>query len=241
MHDCVHVGDCGYPRNPAIMERSASYKEGVESPDPPHTTINVAGEGVGAGDAPVAAPAPEADGDFTPAPKPAAPAAPAAPVPPPAAEPPAFRFLPLLRKIHSRVPNLEGYGLFIAKYACYTTTRLAAALSFVVVAHVIAEDFDVDNITDEQYGVFAGVGVLHISGMLAVPLTLLAVDDLKEKLQVDMAAGVLQKVRRHQHRERGRTGERENGRQGDRETGRQGEGEGERDRERGRGGVELVE
>lgn len=111
---------------------------------------------------------------------------------PPAEKP--FRFFPLLAEIHSMVIRLEGYLSFMLKYVPLQLLRLGAAISFLIVAHVIADDLDLENLAETHRAALIGVGVVNILGRLTPFLTRMFIDRLKESLQATQATAIVAKV-----------------------------------------------
>jgi hypothetical protein len=64
--------------------------------------------------------------------------------------PPPFRFFKLLGGVNKKVLALKKYPVFLVKFLLMQLIRIAAALSFVVAAYIIADDFDVENISNDQ-------------------------------------------------------------------------------------------
>jgi ABC-type multidrug transport system fused ATPase/permease subunit len=111
---------------------------------------------------------------------------------PPAEKP--FRFFPLLAEIHSMVVRLEGYPSFMLKYIPLQLLRLGAAVSFLIVAHVIADELDLENLAGTHRAALICVGVVNILGRLTPFLTRMSIDRLKESLQATQATAIVAKV-----------------------------------------------
>merc|ERR1719284_965455 len=82
----------------------------------------------------------------------------------------------------------------MVKYICLQAVRLAAAVSFLIVAYFLADDLDLANITPQQYLIFAGIGLVNILGRLAPPVTALCIDNFKESLQAEQATAIVAKL-----------------------------------------------
>lgn len=108
--------------------------------------------------------------------------------------PPPFRFFKLLREVNGMMMALKEYPVFLVKYTLLQAVRLATALSFLVLAFVLADDFDADDITTGQYVAFACVGVLNVVGRLTPFCVKLITDNLKENLQASQATAVVRKI-----------------------------------------------
>jgi ABC-type multidrug transport system fused ATPase/permease subunit len=106
-----------------------------------------------------------------------------------------FSFLKTLSFIHGNLTALEGYTTFIKWYIPLQVIRLITAVSpFVVIYFMADQEFDLNNITQEQYIIFSILGVVQVFGRLTPYATRYFVDDLKECLQVDQGVSVVAKI-----------------------------------------------
>eukprot|EP00038_Savillea_parva_P006201 m.162273 g.162273 ORF g.162273 m.162273 type:complete len:667 (-) comp12170_c0_seq1:218-2218(-) len=103
-------------------------------------------------------------------------------------------FVELLRAVHIKVVSLDGYPTFLVVFIVMQLVRIAAQLGVVVVAFIIGDDFDVNDISDEQYGIFGGLGVLYVIGSILPFATKFVIDRLKESLQIAQASAVVAKI-----------------------------------------------
>eukprot|EP00037_Helgoeca_nana_P017634 m.167052 g.167052 ORF g.167052 m.167052 type:complete len:661 (-) comp24077_c1_seq1:140-2122(-) len=108
--------------------------------------------------------------------------------------PPPFRFFKLLGGVNKKVLALKKYPVFLVKFLLMQLIRIAAALSFVVAAYIIADDFDVENISNDQYSAFAVLGVLYVIGSMVPFIGAMTIDNLKESLQAEQATAVVAKI-----------------------------------------------
>eukprot|EP00035_Acanthoeca_spectabilis_P020889 m.435107 g.435107 ORF g.435107 m.435107 type:complete len:662 (+) comp17813_c0_seq1:164-2149(+) len=108
--------------------------------------------------------------------------------------PPPFNFWALLNRIHKMIVKLKGYPLFVVKFVVMQLVRVSSALGFVVAAYVIGDDFDINDISRTQYAVFGALGALYVLGSMVPFMGNIAIDRLKESLQIDLATQVVAKI-----------------------------------------------